>query len=93
MTTTQRRGGGPIPGRQQAHRRVTYDASTGQPWKTGVMMQPAEAEKALKAADLAGLSFAGLVNELVKRLEVDEAGLPVWAAELKTQQEELPKAG
>ena len=91
MATTQRVRG-PKPGKQQAHNRASYDPSSGQPWRTGVIMQPEEAEKALTAANLAGLSFAGLVNELVRRMDVDEAGLPVWADELRAQ-EELPKAG
>jgi hypothetical protein len=72
--------------------RSSYDPSSGLPWRSGVIMQPEEAAKALTAANLAGLSFAGLVNELVRRMEVDETGLPVWA-DKPAAQEELPKAG
>ncbi|MFE7268205.1 hypothetical protein ACFU9B_40410 [Streptomyces sp. NPDC057592] len=50
------------------------------------------AKKAITAADRTGLSFAGLVNELLKRMEVDENGRPVWAGELD-EQKALPLTG
>lgn len=81
---------GPMRGRAQG-RPVTYDPTSGQNWRTGVVIVPDAAEKALKAAGAAGLSFAGLVNELIKRMPVDENGRPVWAVE--PDQGELPMTG
>ncbi|MQY10271.1 hypothetical protein SRB5_03780 [Streptomyces sp. RB5] len=68
-------------GKPQAHRRTSYDPSTG-PWRTGVVVREQQAVKAITAAERAGLSFAGLINELVRRMEVDGNGRPVWADEL-----------
>jgi hypothetical protein len=81
---------GPRPGKPQQHRRVSFDPASGKPWRTGLIVQNEDAEKAIVAAEKAGLSFAGLVAQLIKRMEVDAEGRPVWADELK-QQEELPK--
>lgn len=91
MTTRK----GHARGRAQAHRRTTYDPSSGQSWRTGVLVYPDEALKAITAADGAGLSFAGLVNELIRRMPVDEHGLPTWADELSgdDEQEALPMTG
>ncbi|MEV8590905.1 hypothetical protein AB0424_28595 [Streptomyces sp. NPDC051180] len=84
--------GGPLRGRAQTGRPVTYDPRSGQNWRTGVVIVPDMAEKAIKAAGSTGLSFAGLVNELIKRMPVDENGRPVWADELN-RQEALPLTG
>ncbi|MFC8223545.1 hypothetical protein ACFUTY_35940 [Streptomyces sp. NPDC057362] len=83
---------GPVRGRAQTGRPVTYDPKSGQNWRTGVVIVPDMAEKAIKAAGATGLSFAGLVNELIKRMPVDENGRPAWADELN-QQEALPLTG
>ncbi|MGW6605178.1 hypothetical protein [Streptomyces sp. NPDC055036] len=83
---------GPVRGRAQTGRPVTYDPKSGQNWRTGVVIVPDMAEKAIKAAGSTGLSFAGLVNELIKRMPVDENGRPLWADELNTQ-EALPLTG
>lgn len=56
------------------------------------MVVPDVAVKAIRAAERTGLSFAGLVNELVRRMEVDENGRPVWADE-HDDQEALPMTG
>lgn len=93
ITDMRRQGSGPVRGKPQAHRRA-YDPSTRLPWRTGVVLNPEAAAKAITAADSAGLSFAGLVNELVKRMKVDESGRPLWADELTHhEQEELPQTG
>ncbi|KAB7833529.1 hypothetical protein [Streptomyces mobaraensis] len=87
---------GPVRGRAQTGRPVTYDPKSGQNWRTGVVIVPDAAEKAIKAASATGLSFAGLVNELIKRMPVDDMGRPVWAYEIsdgKSGQEELPMTG
>lgn len=84
--------GGPLRGRAQTGRPVTYDPKSGQNWRTGVVIVPDMAEKAIKAAGSTGLSFAGLVNELIKRMPVDENGRPRWADELN-RQEALPLTG
>lgn len=84
--------GGPLRGRAQTGRPLTYDPKSGQNWRTGVVIVPDMAEKAIKAAGSTGLSFAGLVNELIKRMPVDENGRPVWAEELN-RQEALPLTG
>ncbi|MCQ8194631.1 hypothetical protein [Streptomyces rugosispiralis] len=83
---------GPLRGRAQTGRPVSYDPKSGQNWRTGVVIVPDMAEKAIKAAGAAGLSFAGLVNELIKRMPVDENGRPVWADELD-EQKALPLTG
>lgn len=54
-----------------------------------MVVTPDEATKALKAANATGLSFAGLVNELIRRMDVDRHGRPAWADELH-QQHPLP---
>lgn len=56
------------------------------------MIRPDMATKAIKAAGSTGLSFAGLVNELLRRMDVDEDGRPVWADGLD-EQEALPLTG
>jgi hypothetical protein len=89
---TQRRGR--AAGKPQQHRRASYDPDSGKTWRTGVVVQPDDAVKALRAADLAGLSFAGLVAQLIRRMDVDEDGRPMWADEVSfDRQEELPQAG
>ena len=40
--------------------------------------QPEEAAKIVTAANQMGYSVSGLINELTKRMVVDEQGLPVW---------------
>jgi len=92
MTTTHK---GHARGKPQGHRRPSYDPSSGQSWRTGVLVYPDEALKAITAADGAGLSFAGLVNELIRRMPVDENGLPTWTDELfgVAEQKELPMTG
>ncbi|MCQ4045793.1 hypothetical protein ACFOSC_27745 [Streptantibioticus rubrisoli] len=79
-------------GRAQGGRRVSYDPSSGENWRTGIVVVPDVAVKAIRAAERTGLSFAGLVNELVRRMEVDENGRPVWADE-HDDQEALPMTG
>jgi hypothetical protein len=86
------RRGGPAQGKPQAHRRASYDPSSGRPWRTGVAVPPDAASKAVRAAERANLSFAGLVTELIRRMDVDETGLPSWAEE-SNPAEELPEAG
>ncbi|OEV13223.1 hypothetical protein [Streptomyces nanshensis] len=55
---------------------------------------PLQAEKAIRAADMMKLSFSGFVNEMIRRLPVDENGAPMWPDETNDyEQEELPKAG
>lgn len=83
---------GPVRGRAQGGRRVSYDPSSGENWRTGIVVVPDVAKKAIRAAESTGLSFAGLVNELVRRMPVDEEGRPVWADELDTQ-DTLPLTG
>lgn len=83
---------GPVRGRAQTGRPLTYDPTSGQNWRTGVVVVPDMAAKAIKAANSTGLSFAGLLNELLKRMEVDENGRPVWADEL-AEQKALPLTG
>lgn len=85
-------GSGPVRGKAQPGRRLSYDPSSGQNWRTGVVILPEMAKKAIHAADRTGLSFAGLVNELLKRMDVDENGRPVWADELD-EQRTLPLTG
>ncbi|WP_327359847.1 hypothetical protein [Streptomyces sp. NBC_01304] len=81
-------------GKAQGGRRISYDPSSGRNWQTGVVLVPDAAVKGIRAAELTGLSFAGLVNELIRRMDVDEDGRPVWAAELESdEQGELPMTG
>lgn len=84
--------GGPLRGRAQTGRPVSYDPTSGQNWRTGVVIVPDMAAKAIKAAGFTGQSFAGLVNELIKRMPVDENGRPLWANELD-EQKALPLTG
>jgi hypothetical protein len=84
--------GGPLRGRAQTGRPVTYDPTSGQNWRTGVVIPPDTAAKAIKAIGFTGQSFAGLVTELIKRMPVDENGRPLWADELD-EQKALPLTG
>ncbi|MFF4607756.1 hypothetical protein ACFY12_34085 [Streptomyces sp. NPDC001339] len=86
------KGSGSVRGKAQPYRRVAYDPSSGQNWRTGVVVLPEQAAKAIKAADSIGMSFAGLVNELLRQMPVDENGRPTWAAELN-EQKPLPLTG
>lgn len=90
---TDRRG--PVRGVAQARRRV-YDPASGQPWRTGVVVLADEAAKAIKAAEKSGLSFAGLVGQLIQRMEVDAEGRPAWLSgddASTTPNKELRQAG
>ncbi|MEJ8662174.1 hypothetical protein [Streptomyces sp. MS1.AVA.4] len=87
--TTRR---GPQRGAPRQGRRISYDPASGQAWRTGVVLLPDEAAKVIKAAELSNISVAGLLGELIQRMEIDAAGRPLWAHELR-KQEELPKAG
>ena len=64
--------------RPQAGNQTTYDVNSGRPYRTGVTFQPEEAAKIVTAANQMGYSVSGLINELTKRMVVDEQGLPVW---------------
>jgi hypothetical protein len=64
--------------RPQAGNQTTYDVNSGRPYRTGVTFQPEEAAKIVTAANLMGYSVSGLINELTKRMHVDEHGLPAW---------------
>lgn len=84
MTT---RGRGRIRG--QAQRRISYDPSSGEKWRTGVVFPPDEAAKVIRAAERTGMSVAGVLAKLIQQMPVDAHGRPIWAHE----QEELPNAG
>ena len=64
--------------RPQAGNQTTYDVNSGRPYRTGVTFQPEEAAKIVTAANQMGYSVSGLINELTKRMAVDQQGLPVW---------------
>ncbi len=83
--------GGHTRGKPQPHKRASYDPSTGKAWRTGLSLKPETAVKAIKAAELAEMSVAGLLEELIRRLPVDAEGRPTWAP--PPAQTELPLAG
>ena len=64
--------------RPQAGNQTTYGVGSGRPYRTGVTFQPEEADKIVTAANRMGYSVSGLINELTKRMTVDQHGLPVW---------------
>lgn len=74
--------GGPIRGRAQRGNEVAYDLNSGRPYRTSVSFDPFASVKLIKAARAARMSVGGLINELVRRMPLDEAGRPVWADEL-----------
>lgn len=86
------KGSGAVRGRAQPGRRVSYNPESGENWRTGVVVLPEMAKKAITAADSTGMSFAGLVNELLRRMPVDDHGRPLWAGEIN-EQPALPLTG
>ena len=75
--------------RPQAGNQTTYDVGSGRPYRTGVTFQPEEADKIVTAANRMGYSVSGLINELTKRMVVDNHGLPVWYEVPEEQQQSL----
>lgn len=75
--------------RPQAGNQTTYDVGSGRPYRTGVTFQPKEADKIVTAANRMGYSVSGLINELTKRMVVDNQGLPVWYEAPEEQQQSL----
>jgi hypothetical protein len=75
--------------RPQAGNQTTYDVGSGRPYRTGVTFQPEEADKIVTAANRMGYSVSGLINELTKRMVVDNHGLPVWYEPPEEQQQSL----
>ena len=63
--------------------------SVGSPVSHGVTFQPEEADKIVTAANRMGYSVSGLINELTKRMVVDDHGLPVWYEPPEEQQQSL----
>jgi len=82
--------GGPIRGRVQRGNEAAYDISSGLPYRTTVSLDPLTSVKAVQAARTARMSVSGLLNELVRRMPVDEAGRPAWADELDLDDGRLP---
>jgi hypothetical protein len=71
----------PHPGQRQRGREAQYDPASGRNYRTGIQLPPDLAVKAIRAAELAGLSLAGYMAVLVKRDTVDDRGMPTWARE------------
>ena len=67
-----------------------YDPGSGKEYKPGARFRCDTAVKLVRAAHAANLSVSELLNELVLRMEVDEAGRPLWIADRQGQEGRLP---
>ncbi len=73
--------GGPVRGRAQRGNEAAYDIDSGLPYRTTINLDPLAATRVIQAARVARMSVSGLINELVRRMPVDEDGRPAWADE------------
>ncbi len=70
-------GSGPSIGTRHANKAPRYDPESGRSYRTAVTLQPEDAVRLITLADRAGLSVSGLLNALVKNVEINpETGLP-----------------
>ena len=72
------RGGHPPLGKRQAGKEhPSYDPSTGKSYRTGVTLEPADAQMLIAVADRANMSISGVLNMLVRNMNLDPTtGLP-----------------
>jgi len=67
-------------GRRQAGGGPRAVQSSGRSsYYTGVRLSPDEYAKVHQAAEALDMSLSGFLGELVRRVEVDADGLPLWA--------------
>ncbi|HEX6514920.1 MAG TPA: hypothetical protein VF049_05070 [Nocardioidaceae bacterium] len=84
------RRGGRQPGKIQRGNEATYDPASGRNYRPTPTFAPLAAVKLIKAAEAMNMSVSGLLNELVRRMDVDEIGRPVWVDELDEDEGRLP---
>jgi hypothetical protein len=58
-----------------------YNPASGRSWRPGGTFSPENALKLYQAMEALGCSASGVLNELVARMDVDDDGRPVWAAD------------
>ncbi len=73
-----RRMGAPR-GIRQRGRPATYDPASPMPYRPGPSFRGSEAVKLTRASELLDISASELLNELVRQMQVDQNGLPLWA--------------
>jgi hypothetical protein len=78
MEKTRRGGGHPPFGKRQAGKEhPIYDPTSGKSYRTGVTLPPEEAQLLIAVADRANMSISGVLNVLVKNMDLDPTtGLP-----------------
>lgn len=67
---------------QRTGRPAEYDPSSGRSWRPGGTFAPDTALKLYRAMEALDVSASGVLNELVRRMEVDDNGRPLWADEV-----------
>lgn len=80
----------PSLGARQRGREARYDAASPQTIRISTTMSAELAAKLAVAAEQMNLSVSGMVQELIRRLEVDGSGRPVWADEVDQDEGRLP---
>jgi hypothetical protein len=80
----------PSLGARQRGREARYDAASPQTIRISTTMSAQLAAKLAVAAEQMNLSVSGMVQELIRRLDVDGSGRPVWADEADQDEGRLP---
>src|SRR5512144_196799 len=80
----------PSLGARQRGREARYDPASAQTIRISTTMSASLAAKLAVAAKQMNLSVSGMVQELIRRLDVDENGRPVWASETEDSEGRLP---
>ncbi len=78
-------------GVRQRGRPASYDPSSPLPYRPGPTFRGDEAVKLTRASEELDVSASELLNELVRRMPVDERGRPVWADEYLAERH--PRSG
>ncbi len=82
-------------GKQQRGRLAKYDPTSDRDYMPGPRFKGDDAVKLVRAANAIPMSTSELLNELVRRMDVDESGRPLWwvAEHPDGFTEELPLTG
>ncbi|MBN1172909.1 MAG: hypothetical protein JXA67_12105 [Micromonosporaceae bacterium] len=67
---------------QRTGRAPEYDPTSGRSWRPGGTFAPDNAHKLFRAMEALGVSASGVLNELVRRMEIDANGRPLWAEDM-----------
>jgi len=79
MDTQRRRGSFAVGKRQPAKETLTYDPESGRKFRLSVSFEPDDAMLLIETAKRANLSLSGMVNAVIKNMELaPDTGLPTF---------------